>query len=430
MDKGTGVTSLKSTLVAGAAALVMIAGGPAWAQTAPASQSDGAAAGPQLRVQTRAADDSGYGVTLRLQYTGEAADNAIGGLRDGATYMNNILAQLHVDTGQAFGWTGGRIVLEAFYENANSLDTGYVGAAQDPSAIDTSGVAMARVYQAYYTQDLGATNLLFGIYDLETEFGATRPMDVFFNGAYAWTTTFDQSGLNGPSTYPSTALAFRVRQTLSDAWSIQAAILDGVPDSMKHPEINAVNLNKNNGALLVAEVDYTPSRTSKVMAGYWNYTGTFESLSETDSEGGARQVYGSRGGYIGGATRIYSPAPRRGLDVFANVGFASADTQQIDQSYSAGLVYTGLLPGRPFDKLGFAVGVARAGNPYRQMQIASGAGVRTYETNFELTYRAPITRWLTIQPDIQYWINPNMDPTIRNDLLFLIHFELSHVFDF
>ena len=54
---------------------------------------------------------------------------------------------------------------------------------------------------------------------------------------------------------------------------------------------------------------------------------------------------------------------------------------------------------------------------------------RPYETNFELTYRAPITRWLTIQPDIQYRINPNMDPRLKNDLLFMIYFEISHIFN-
>jgi carbohydrate-selective porin OprB len=64
------------------------------------------------------------------------------------------------------------------------------------------------------------------------------------------------------------------------------------------------------------------------------------------------------------------------------------------------------------------------------MQIAAGNGVENYETNFELTYRMPITRWLTIQPDIQYWINPDMNPMLKNDLLFLVHFEFSHIFDF
>jgi porin len=415
-----------------AACMLITAGGigsPACAQDAAAPPPVDASQGPQLRAQTQAADGPSP-ITLRLQYTGEAADNPIGGLHNGATYMNQVLAQLHADSDRVFGWTGGSFVLEGFYENANSLDTQYVGAVQDPSLIDSSGVAMFRLYQAYYKQDIGNTNLLFGIYDAETEFGITRPMDIFFNGAYAWTTTLDQSGLNGPSTYPSTSLGFRIRQKFSDQWSVQAAVLDGVPDSLRYPNITAVNINKNAGALILAEVDYVPTRTTKIMAGYWDYTGDFPSLNQTNADGTPRQTSGSNGGYIGGATRLYSQTARRGLDGFANIGVASSQTQRIAQSFNIGLTYTGLLDARPFDRMGIATGLARAGDPYRQTQIASGARVETYETNFELTYRAPITRWLTIQPDIQYWINPNMDPALKNDLLFLVHFEISHVFDF
>jgi porin len=389
-----------------------------------------AAPGPGLRAQTLANDTGPSPITLRLQYTGEAADNAFGGIHDGATYMNQILGQLHVDTGKAFGWTGGSFVLEGFYENANSLDTHYVGAVQDPSLIDTSGTAEFRLYQAYYKQDIGNTNVLVGIYDLETEFGITRPMDVFFNGAYAWTTTLDQSGANGPSTYPSTSLAIRIREKITDQWSIQAAVLDGIPDSAKFENVNAVNINETAGALLIGEVDYAPTRTTKIMAGYWDYTGEFVALNQATASGSQRTVFGSAGGYIGGATRLYSQTARRGLDAFANIGFASATTNQIDRSLNIGFTYTGLLDDRPFDRLGFAAGIARAGSAYKEMQLASGHGVESYETNFELTWRAPINRWLTIQPDIQYWINPGLDPAFKNDMLFLIHFEISHVFDF
>jgi porin len=418
-------TSFMATCIAIVASSISF---PALADDVPALA--GTAQGPQLRAQTQAADNGPSPITLRLQYTGEAADNPIGGLHNGATYMNNILAQLHVDTGKAFGWTGGSFVLEGFYENADSLDSQYVGAVQDPSVIDSSGVAMFRLYQAYYKQDIGNTNLLFGIYDLETEFGATKPMDIFFNGAYAWTTTLDTSGLNGPSTYPDTSLAFRIRQKFNSQWSFQAAALDGVPDSVKYPDRNAVNINQTAGALLIAELDYTPTRTTKILAGYWDYTGKFSALNQTSADGTQREVFGSSGGYIGGATRLYSRTARRGLDGFANLGIASSSTQQIDRSLNLGLTYTGLFDARPFDRLGFAVGLAHAGNPYKEMQIAAGNGVETYETNFELTYRAPINRWLTIQPDIQYWINPGVDPALKNDMLFLVHFEVSHVFDF
>ena len=398
---------------------------PAFSQDVPAP---GMAEGPQLHTQTQAADKGPSPITVRLQYTGEGAANVMGGLRNGGSYMNQILAQLHADTEKAFGWTGGHFVLEGFYENATSLDTQYVGAVQDPSLIDTSGVAVFRLYQAYYKQDIGNTNVLFGIYDPETDFGITRPMDIFFNGAYAWNAALDQSGVNGPSTYPSTSLGARVRHSFNDHWSVQAAVLDGVPDSAKRLKDTAVNINSTNGALILAEVDYTPTRTTKLLAGAWDYTGKFDALDQTNIDGTQRQRSGSSGGYIGGATRLYSQTARRGLDAFANIGVASSRTQLVDQSLNAGLSYTGLLDDRPYDRMGVAMGVIHAGAPYRNTQIADGNRVRSYEVNFEATYRAPVTRWLTVQPDIQYWINPGVDPRLKNDLLLMVHFEVSHLF--
>ncbi|MCK5873025.1 MAG: carbohydrate porin, partial [Methylococcales bacterium] len=34
----------------------------------------------------------------------------------------------------------------------------------------------------------------------------------------------------------------------------------------------------------------------------------------------------------------------------------------------------------------------------------------------ELTYSFPLRTWLTIQPDVQYIINPNTDASIKNSL--------------
>ena len=385
--------------------------------------------GPQLHSQSLVANKSTSPVTIRLEYTGEVADNAAGGLREGFTYMNQALAQVSVDAATAFGWTGGRFDLEGFYENRNSLDTQYVNAIQDPSVIDTSGVRLFRIYQAYYSQQLGRTNVLLGIYDLATEFDETKTSDLFFNGAYGWNTTLDHSGVNGPSTYPSTSLALRITEKLGKRWRIKVAVLDGVPDSDKAPRAMSVNLNKTNGALIIGEADYIASRTTKLMAGAWGYTGSFAALEPLSANGTQRRVYGSEGGYVGGTTRLYSLSAHRGLDAFANIGVANGRVQVVNTSIDAGLSYTGPFASRPFDKLGVAVGAAHAGASYRKLQIANGDAVETYETNFELTYRAPINNWLTVQPDIQYWINPGVDPTRKNDLLFILHFEVSHLFD-
>ncbi len=105
-------------------AVILTAGaiGPAMADDPPQSPVPPAPAGvpspgPRLPIQSRALEQSPSAVSVRLLYTGEEAYNAAGGLHDGATYMNNVLAQIHVDAATAFGWTGGSFTFEGFYEN-------------------------------------------------------------------------------------------------------------------------------------------------------------------------------------------------------------------------------------------------------------------------------------------------------------------------
>ncbi len=384
-----------------------------------------ATVGPQRPVPPQALYNEPSAVTVRLQYTGEVASNAVGGLHDGSTYMNNLDAQVVVDTGRAFGWEGGRFLVEAFYENAASVNRTYVGALQDPSPIDAGG-SLLRLYQAYYEQRFDRTNLLFGLYDIESEFGVTKPEDVFLNGAYAWNSALDVSGRNGASTYPNTSLALRVRQRLSEEWTVKAAVLDGVPDNPNRPRSNDINVTRTNGAFLIGEVDYTPVRYTKVFIGFWDYTGKFAAYNRTDTSGMQRQVFGSRGGYIGGATRVYSPIGRRGLDLFATLGIADGSTDPVDGSLNFGATYTGPLDSRPADRIGLAFGVVQASNAYRRAQGATGFG--KYERTIELTYRAAIADWLTVQPDLQYISHAGFNAGLKDDVLFMVHFEIGQVF--
>jgi len=386
---------------------------------------------PSSLGQAQSADNGPSPFQLRLQYTGEAWSNS-GGLQNGNTYLQNAFAGLKVDTEKAFGWTGGRFVAEAFYNTGNSLNENFVGSAQDPSAVDVGDRSLFRLYQVYYDQKFGNTDIRFGVMDLETEFGISRPMDVFFNGAFAWTSTLDasgQQGLNGPSTYPNTALGVRVRQKLNDEWSVQAAVVNGMADRVDSPHSNSIDINSKNGALAIAEVDYVPIARTKLMAGYWTYTGLQDTQNEYSDTGALRQVRGSQGAYVGGTTRLYTIKDARGLDAFVNFGIGDSRVNEVDRSMNAGLTWTGLFDARPKDKLGLGFGIARAGEPFKQAQLAQGTAVYAYETSFELTYRAVLTDWLTVQPNIQYIVHPGFDGAVKNDLVFGLHFEMGHLFN-
>ena len=236
------------------------------------------AAATQCASPAWAALYDGSAYKLNVVYTNETWDNASGGIKQGVVGMNNIDAALFIDADKAFGFTGGSFEFETFYEDAHSLDIQYVGSVDTQSSIDTTGPQMLRLYQAFYDQNLGSTDVRVGIYDLETEFSNTKPALLFLSKNFSWNTAYDLSGTMtengtvGPGNYPYTPLAIRVEQKFDDNWSAKVAIADGGGDSNNHPAINAVDFNARLGVLGLAELDYQPSSHTKLMAGVWGLT--------------------------------------------------------------------------------------------------------------------------------------------------------------
>ena len=70
-----------------------------------------------------------------------------------------------------------------------------------------------------------------------------------------------------------------------------------------------------------------------------------------------------------------------------------------------------------------AVAAAHNGTPFIQAQQQMPN--RRSEVALELTYLAQFGAHLAIQPDLQFVINPNTDPRIKNAVAFMLRFELS-----
>ena len=89
-----------------------------------------------------------------------------------------------------------------------------------------------------------------------------------------------------------------------------------------------------------------------------------------------------------------------------------SDRNLVDIYASGGIVFAGMVPGRPDDKFGASFIYARFSDGVRGFdkdQIAFTGlplAVRDYELNLELTYVAQIIPGWTIQPDFQYIWHP------------------------
>ena len=408
--------------------------GLAWASLAEGAMAQQAPA-PQPAPIPQATTAAGNAYSLGLLYTGEGWAVPQSGQQRGVTGIEAFDARFSVDTGKAFGWTGGTFVAEGFYTSGSKLYNTMVNAVDWQSPLETGvNTALFRLYSLYYDQDFGKTDVRFGIYDLETEFAHTKPMSLFLSKNLTWNTALDNAGTApgngwvGLQDYPYAPLALRIRQDFGNGISAQFAVADGVPDNPHNAAGNGVFFGKQYGAFFIGEADYQPSKYTQFMAGAWELTAQLPLYGQLNPDGSQRMTWGEYGGYIGGTERLYSAGPRQGLDGFVMFGASSPLSNMVAESVNFGLTYSGPFE-RLNDKVGVSMNVNLATANWRVYQAQIGAPINEFEFSVEATYRAKINEYLTVQPDIQYIVQPAYSRTDRNALLLAVHLEIGRGFE-
>lgn len=348
---------------------------------------------------------------LQLSYTGDLIGNASGGMRRGARYLDNLDIVFEADMEHLIGWRGAQVHAYGLYNNGKSISD-FAGDTQAVSNIET-GVQAFRLYEAWIDQRLGdRVSLKVGLYDLNSEFDALDAAGLFTSSPNGIGTDFAQSGKNGPSIFPVTALAARLQVEPGKGWAIRAAVLDGMPGDPDRPRRTAIKLGDGDGALLVGEVQ-APLGNGKLLIGHWRYTANFE-LND-----GSGLANGNAGHYIRAEMPLVVRDGKR-IDGFVRVGTASGRFNMFDAFAGGGLKFSGWIAGRDADEFGLAVASAFTSDSYR-----AAAGSSFKELAVEATYRTPVTRWLSLQPNIHYIRRPSANPRIKDALLLGLRAAIS-----
>ena len=366
-------------------------------------------------------------IELSAVYTADVWSNVRGGVRRGSRYLDNLDVTLVVDAERAFGWRGATLFAYGLYNNGTRFSEDLVGDAQGISNIET-GVRAARLYEAWIEQRFASdrASLKFGLYDLNSEFDAIESAALFLNPSHGIGPDFSQSGLNGPSIFPTTSLALRGDLKVAENWLVRAAILDGVPGDPDRPTRTTIKLGKGDGALAVAELNYLDDST-KAAVGYWRYTGRFEDLRALQHADEPVERDGNEGLYMLVERRLTREENNiaQGLAGWVRLGFANKTLNPVQRYIGGGLAYTGPFAGRDEDQVGMAIGLVQFGDPFRRGLLLEGAQIGAREVIVEATYRAPVTDWLTLQPDLQYVINPGGRPKRENALILGLRAEFG-----
>lgn len=357
------------------------------------------------------------GLRFEFLVTTELVANASGGVRQGSTVLGRADLTMALDTEKAGWWSGGTFFVHLLGA-AGGNPVSFVGATQVTSNIeapDTFTVFAAWYEHRFFAQKL---SLLFGLHPYDSEFYVLDYAANFLNSSFG---TGPEVAQTVPSIFPTTALALRVKYQFLPSVYVLAAVYDGVPGNPKNPRGTHILLRRSDGLFYSMEVGLTPpaaqdtARHYKLAAGAWYHTTDFDDFRD-------RRHSHNSGVYALGEVALLPEAdPTQGLGVFAQVGYASSDRNQIALYLGGGFTYTGLFPRRESDVLGLAVASARNSDAFLRAQ----PGMKRAETVVELTYRLQVLPWLHLQPNLQYVINPGTSPTLDNALVFALRVEIT-----
>ncbi len=389
------------------------------------------------------------GVHVEGSVTADAVRNARGGVKRGSEGIVNALVQTRFDLERMFGWDGASVLLYGMYNSGGSVSA-LVGDAQGVDNIEST--RRWAVEEAWIQQILGRNrfSLVAGLYDVNSEFDVIHTAELFVNSSHGIGAELAASGLVGPSIFPFTALSLRLKALVDRARYVQVLVADGVPGNPQDPARGDLSIGGGEGALVAVEAGWyrfaredepvvRPEERSvtarrkhigrevpadyvaKVAVGAWGYTSRFEVVARGPDAPPA-PARTDRGAYLLTDWRITSNATGAGLSGFARIGVASDEASRFRSYVGAGLVYTGFLPGRAGDRVGIAV--ARAQNSSYFLSVAPGAQERA-ETALEFTLRLELAPNLSLQPDLQYVIDPGTEPSLDDALVLGVRVEIA-----
>lgn len=338
-----------------------------------------------------------------MRETADAWRTLDGGISTGWTSLNKLQVAA-TWRAEALGDPGLRLHLQLFRTNGERL-TSRTGDLQTISNIEA--LSATRLFEAFAEQQFGQAghgglNLRAGLVDLNSDFDSIDPAALFIDSSHGIGPDLSKSGRNGPSIFPVSAAAVRLAWTPAPDWTVKAGLFDGVPGDPDHPRaFAAVKLGGGDGTLAIAQLDRKLGKDGQVSLGAWRYSAPLPALAGT---GLARDqgVYGFLAGALPGAD---------GWRGWLRLGRAAPDAQLVASYVGVGVVRNGPFADRPDDQAGLAISRAGLANDARRLQ-----GLAHAETTLEATYQVKVTRWLSLQPDVQYVVHPSSRPGLPNAL--------------
>lgn len=395
-----------------------------------------------------------HGVDFEFVYFGAVPSNLEGGIKEGSVYEGAFMMLMDLDSEKLVGYPGGQLHVGGLsIHNGYQFSQHYVGDLNKVSLLDFPD--NLNLWELYYEQKLLDDRIALKVGQLAVdrdfivpEFynslaGISLLNQTFFYPTLAfnvWDQPFFPVKHHALASTPYGAPGARLRVDPSPYAYFQVGAYAGNPDRSRGDV--RFPISESEGALIYAESTLRINQTKDAegppgnlkVGGYYHtadfvdmYQGTFAAFNNVLRSMGQPPAFPGTAKSHSGNYGVYALADQvlwrekgkddpaqQGLTGFLRLEAAPQDRNLASWGVDGGLVYKGLIPGRDWDTLALAGSYLRISDDLRDGQAEInrllGAPVfgklADYEAVMELSYKAQVTAWLTVQPSLQRVFHP------------------------
>ncbi len=354
---------------------------------------------------------AGWGITPSGRYATDLLASVAGGQQRGKAYAGQLAVEVGVDMEKLAGLRGLTFDVSGDWASGTDLSADIGNTFTVAQYFEGSVV---RLYNLYLQQSLldGWLDVKAGRIATGTDF-LSSPADLsMVNEALNPIVLALQKNVPGVTADPNATWGGRVIARPTAGLSLAAGAYYS-DSNLNQTTANGTEfgINASNGYFVIGEAGYrrNADKGDTGLPGRYRLGGYYDSNQYASLSDPARVQTGNYGFFLLGEQMVYrdgGPGSARGLSLFGALIYAPQERiNTLPWFASAGASYRGLVPGRDKDTTGFAL---YYGGFSRDLPG------QTYELVLEWTYAIALTRWLTIQPDVQYVINPGGRSRVGN----------------
>ena len=334
--------------------------------------------------------------------------------------LDNLNLTADVDMERIVGWRGGAVHLHVL-NNLGGMPNTVAATLQGIDNIEV-GSHRLRLFEAWVEQSIGSrASARFGLYDLNSEFYSNDAAATLLAPAFGVGSEIAATGPNGPSIFPSTALALRVATTIGDDGYARVAVLNAEARTIGDPQ--GIDTTFRQGALTIGEAGI--GSTSKIGVGAWAYSRRQNDLRAVDSQGQpVRRA--AHGVYLIGQHPLGRQDGSWATQAFVRVGVSDGRTTPFRGGWQAGVLVARPVAGRPDSVLSIGANQAYLARGYRRLLADDGIDAAHAESALEITYADTILPHVTLQPDVQWVIRPAGSRDRDHVLAFSLRLGISY----